>query len=124
MDRFQRKLHHGTANGVVLIIDTVYSDVDISATFTVHRKNRIAVFRWIVGIGGFYTRSQIGEICHVTTHHRKLFDFLWRDVLAHIGFGRVDEQSFGRNFNDLSCGSWPNLRIDNRRLTDQDFDCP
>ena len=88
---FERKLHDGTADGVVFIIDTIDGDVDVATTLSVDGKNRVTVFGGIVRIGSFNAGSEIGEVGDVATEKRKLFNFTGSDVLADAGLGQVDQ---------------------------------
>src|SRR6266702_496853 len=86
LDGFQGKLHHGPANGVVLVIHPIDGDVDVAATVSVDGKNGIAVFCGVVRVSGLHPGSQVSEVRNVTSDHRQLLDFFGRNVLAHVCF--------------------------------------
>jgi len=50
-DRFTGQLHHWAAYGVVLVIDAVDGDVDVTPALAVYRENRVTILGGIVGIG-------------------------------------------------------------------------
>ena len=60
LNRFQGKLHHRSANGVVLVVDPVDCDVHVATVGSVNRKNGITVLGGVIGIRGFHAWRKIG----------------------------------------------------------------
>ncbi len=119
---FERKLHDGTADGVVFVIDTVDGDVDVATTVSVDGKNRVTVFGGIVRIGSFNTGSEISEIGDVATEKRKLFNFTGSDVLADAGLGDFDEWGLGSDFDSFRTGADLEFDVGGNDLANHNFD--
>src|SRR6185437_9269603 len=86
------KLHHRAADGVVLVIDAVDGDVHVPAARAIYGKNGVAVLGRVIGIGGLYAWSQVGEIGDIASDHRQLLHFSRSDVLADAGLLHIDQR--------------------------------
>ena len=57
--RFERKLHHGSTNSVVFIVDAIDRDVHVTSARSVNAEDRDAILGWIVRVHRLRTRRQI-----------------------------------------------------------------
>src|SRR5438270_12717896 len=73
------KLHHGSTNGIVFVVNAVDSDIHVATAIAVHGKDRVAVLRRIVGISRLYARGQVGQVGDDTADQRQLGDLLRSD---------------------------------------------
>src|SRR5205807_9338172 len=86
LNRFERELHHRTADGVVLVVDSIDGDIDISAAGTIDPENCNAILCRIVRVHRLGPRRQISQVSEVATVKGKILDIARRDVDADVGF--------------------------------------
>src|SRR5207253_8474557 len=91
--------------------DAVHGDVYVTAAIAINGKNRVSILRGVIGICGFYAGSKVREVRNVAADQRKILHFLRGDVLANIGFERIEQRSFSVDLNYLSCRAYAEREI-------------
>src|SRR5262249_44408153 len=122
LNGLEGQLHHWTADGIVLVIDTVDGHVDIATALPIYGENCIAVFGGIIRIGRLYSGRQIRQVRDVASEQREFFHFARRNVLAHARLQLIEQRSFAGDFNRFARSAGTQLGVYCRCLTDQKFD--
>src|SRR5215813_10479107 len=86
LDSFQRKLHNGATDGVVLVVHAVDGGVDVATTLSIYGENGVAILSGIIGVCRLYARSKVCQVSDVAAKQRQFFYLARSNLLAHTGF--------------------------------------
>ena len=103
--RFQRHLHHRTANRVVLIVNAVDSDVDIASAGAIGGKDGDAVLGGVVGVDRLYAGREESQIREVPAVEGQALHIGGRDGHRDFGLGGIDLRRFGGDGDGFGLGS-------------------
>ena len=102
---FEGKLHDGTADGVVLVVDTVDGGVGVASAGTVDGVDGVAIFGGVVAVDHLDAGCEDGEIGDVAAVEGKVDDLLGCDGARAVGLLHVEKLVGGVYFNRGGDGS-------------------